>query len=269
MKGFKVLKYVIRRSPKSPRNSRATNSVLSGISGRGHRPLGDQGGASRDVMSSSPVSWGASPQSNLSPSKDVRLPVQLQRVMAAEAEAAREARAKVIAAQGEQKASQALKMASEVISESSGALQLRYLQVRRRKYRHDDIVQQCPMVVSDSVIRYINHDITIYWIKLVKGLVRKTEASHCITLILSQTLSGISAEKNSTVIFPIPIDIIKKYLSTDNWLLFKTLLNFTELFCKIVLLLTMLTQLKIEPVQTMQPFIALFLSNFTWIVNVC
>ena len=82
--------------------------------------------------------------------------------MAAEAEAAREARAKVIAAQGEQKASQALKMASEVISESSGALQLRYLQVRRRKYRHDDIVQQCPMVVSDSVIRYINHDITIY-----------------------------------------------------------------------------------------------------------
>ena len=37
--------------------------------------------------------------------KDVRLPVQLQRAMAAEAEAAREARAKVIAAEGEQKAS--------------------------------------------------------------------------------------------------------------------------------------------------------------------
>ena len=32
--------------------------------------------------------------------KDVRLPVQLQRAMAAEAEAAREARAKVIMAQG-------------------------------------------------------------------------------------------------------------------------------------------------------------------------
>ncbi|CAG7817744.1 unnamed protein product, partial [Allacma fusca] len=40
--------------------------------------------------------------------KDVRLPVQLQRAMAAEAEAAREARAKVIAAEGEQKASRAL-----------------------------------------------------------------------------------------------------------------------------------------------------------------
>ena len=62
-------------------------------------------------------------------SKDARLPVQLQRAMAAEAEAAREARAKVIAAEGEQKASRALKEASEVIAESSSALQLRYLQV--------------------------------------------------------------------------------------------------------------------------------------------
>ena len=35
----------------------------------------------------------------------------------------------VIAAQGEQKASQALKEASDVMSESSAALQLRYLQV--------------------------------------------------------------------------------------------------------------------------------------------
>jgi hypothetical protein len=36
----------------------------------------------------------------------------------------------VIAAEGEQKASRALKAASEVIAESSAALQLRYLQVR-------------------------------------------------------------------------------------------------------------------------------------------
>ena len=35
----------------------------------------------------------------------------------------------VIAAEGEQKASRALKAASEVIAESSAALQLRYLQV--------------------------------------------------------------------------------------------------------------------------------------------
>merc|ERR1711964_911532 len=81
--------------------------------------------------------------------KDVRLPVQLQRAMAAEAEAAREARAKVIAAEGEQKASRALKEAADVISESPAALQLRYL----------------------------------------------------------QTLTHISAEKNSTIIFPLPIEI--------------------------------------------------------------
>ena len=57
-------------------------------------------------------------------SKDVRLPVQLQRAMAAEAEAAREARAKVIAAEGEQKASHALKEAASVIQESPSALQV-------------------------------------------------------------------------------------------------------------------------------------------------
>ncbi|KAF0764025.1 band 7 protein, partial [Aphis craccivora] len=66
--------------------------------------------------------------------KDVRLPVQLQRAMAAEAEAAREARAKVIAAEGEQKASRALREASEVISDSPAALQLRYLQGAGLKY---------------------------------------------------------------------------------------------------------------------------------------
>uniref|UniRef100_A0AC34FWC0 Band 7 domain-containing protein n=1 Tax=Panagrolaimus sp. ES5 TaxID=591445 RepID=A0AC34FWC0_9BILA len=50
--------------------------------------------------------------------KDVRLP----------AEAAREARAKVIAAEGEQKASQALSDAAYVIAQSPSAIQLRYLQ---------------------------------------------------------------------------------------------------------------------------------------------
>ena len=60
--------------------------------------------------------------------KDVRVPVQLQRAMAAEAEAAREARAKVVAAEGEQKASTHLKEAALVLEESASALQLRYLQ---------------------------------------------------------------------------------------------------------------------------------------------
>ena len=56
--------------------------------------------------------------------KDVRVPEQLMRAMAAEAEAAREARAKVIAAEGEHKASRALKFAADVISENPAALQV-------------------------------------------------------------------------------------------------------------------------------------------------
>jgi len=87
--------------------------------------------------------------------KDVRLPQQLQRAMAAEAEATRQARAKVIEAEGEQKASRALKEASDIISSSPAALQLRYL----------------------------------------------------------QTLSSISAEKNSTIIFPLPIELLGGLMS--------------------------------------------------------
>ena len=49
--------------------------------------------------------------------------------MAAEAEASREARAKVIAADGEMRASKALREASVIIEQSPAALQLRYLQV--------------------------------------------------------------------------------------------------------------------------------------------
>jgi len=87
--------------------------------------------------------------------KDVRLPIQMQRAMAAEAEASREARAKVIAAEGEQNASRALKEAADIIAESPNALQLRYL----------------------------------------------------------QTLNSISAEKNSTIIFPLPVDMLAGILN--------------------------------------------------------
>ena len=64
-------------------------------------------------------------------SKDSRLPEQLQRAMAAEAEAAREARAKIIKADGEKKATRYLKEAAAVLTESNAAMQLRYLQVNK------------------------------------------------------------------------------------------------------------------------------------------
>ena len=56
--------------------------------------------------------------------KDVRVPQQLMRAMAAEAEAAREARAKVIAAEGEHKASKALMNAAQNIVKCPVALQV-------------------------------------------------------------------------------------------------------------------------------------------------
>ena len=61
--------------------------------------------------------------------KDVRVPEQLMRAMAAEAEAARNARAKVIAAEGEHKASRALCHAADVIAGNPVALQV-YLQFK-------------------------------------------------------------------------------------------------------------------------------------------
>ena len=60
--------------------------------------------------------------------KDVEIPSGMQRAMARQAEAERERRAKVIAAEGEYQASERLKDAANVISVNPTALQLRFLQ---------------------------------------------------------------------------------------------------------------------------------------------
>jgi regulator of protease activity HflC (stomatin/prohibitin superfamily) len=60
--------------------------------------------------------------------KDVEIPSGMQRAMARQAEAERERRAKVIAAEGEFQASERLKDAANVMAEAPVALQLRYLQ---------------------------------------------------------------------------------------------------------------------------------------------
>ena len=74
--------------------------------------------------------------------KDVRVPAQLMRAMAAEAEAARNARAKVIAAEGEHKASRALRHAAEVIVDSPAALQV-------LPYHIHNIVRPYPAVLAE------------------------------------------------------------------------------------------------------------------------
>jgi len=60
--------------------------------------------------------------------KEVLLPESMQRAMAAQAEAERERRAKVVHAEGEYQAAEKLAGAAKIISAQPAALQLRYLQ---------------------------------------------------------------------------------------------------------------------------------------------
>ncbi len=60
--------------------------------------------------------------------KDVELPVEMRRAMAKQAEAERERRAKIIAAEGEFQAAEKLSDAAGMIEQRPVALQLRYLQ---------------------------------------------------------------------------------------------------------------------------------------------
>jgi regulator of protease activity HflC (stomatin/prohibitin superfamily) len=86
--------------------------------------------------------------------KQIDLPQEMQRAMAKQAEAERERRSKVIAAEGEYQASQRLADAAKILSDQPSALTLRYL----------------------------------------------------------QTLREIATEKNSTTIFPVPIDLLTPFL---------------------------------------------------------
>ena len=86
--------------------------------------------------------------------KQIDLPQEMQRAMAKQAEAERERRSKIIAAEGEFQASQKLAEAAEVLATQPSAITLRYL----------------------------------------------------------QTLREIATEKNSTTIFPVPIDLLKPFL---------------------------------------------------------
>jgi len=89
--------------------------------------------------------------------KQIDLPQEMQRAMAKQAEAERERRSKVIAAEGEYQASQRLADAARILSDQPSALTLRYL----------------------------------------------------------QTLREIATEKNSTTIFPVPIDLLKPFLPKE------------------------------------------------------
>jgi len=80
----------------------------------------------QDVLDRQTDAWGI--KVTLVEVKYVDLPQDMQRAMARQAEAERERRAKVIAAEGEFQASAKLSEASNILSKNPMALQLRYLQ---------------------------------------------------------------------------------------------------------------------------------------------
>jgi regulator of protease activity HflC (stomatin/prohibitin superfamily) len=86
--------------------------------------------------------------------KDVELPADMQRAIARQAEAERERRAKIIAADGEFQAAEKLSQAANIISQNPATLQLRYL----------------------------------------------------------QTLLDIGVNQNSTIVFPLPLDMVKPFV---------------------------------------------------------
>ena len=86
--------------------------------------------------------------------KDVELPQEMQRAIARQAEAERERRAKIIAADGEFQAAEKLSQAAEIFSRNPATLQLRYL----------------------------------------------------------QTLIDIGVNQNSTIVFPLPLDMLKAFV---------------------------------------------------------
>lgn len=81
----------------------------------------------KGILDQTTERWGA--EVTVVELKDIRLPDSMQRAMAKQAEAEREKRAKVIAAEGEQLSAQKLGEAADIIEAHPIALQLRNLQV--------------------------------------------------------------------------------------------------------------------------------------------
>jgi regulator of protease activity HflC (stomatin/prohibitin superfamily) len=80
----------------------------------------------REIIDEHTEPWGV--EAGIVEVKDVVLPESMQRAMARQAEAEREKRAKIIHADGERLAADALAEAGDRLAKSPASLQLRYLQ---------------------------------------------------------------------------------------------------------------------------------------------
>ena len=100
----------------------------------------------QEIVDSQTEPWGV--KVTLVELKNIDLPQDMQRAIAAQAEAERERRAKVIAAEGEFQASQRLADAAEIMSKSPITLQLRYLQTLKEIATENNSTTVFPMPID-------------------------------------------------------------------------------------------------------------------------
>ncbi|MCS7216237.1 MAG: slipin family protein [Candidatus Bipolaricaulota bacterium] len=87
--------------------------------------------------------------------KDVKIPAEMQRAIARQAEAERERRSKIIHAEGELQAAEKLREAAAIMQQSPSALQLRYLQTLTEisAEKTNTIVFPLPLELLDALRR--------------------------------------------------------------------------------------------------------------------
>jgi len=110
----------------------------------------------QDIVDEGTNPWGI--KVSMVEVKDVQLPESMQRSMAAQAEAERDRRAKVVHAEGEYQAAEKLAQAAKLMSGQPAALQLRYL----------------------------------------------------------QAMTSIATEKTNTILFPLPMDLLKAFAASEK-----------------------------------------------------
>src|SRR5690348_14524030 len=113
----------------------------------------------REILDISTLNWGV--EVTLVELKDIQLPDSMKRAMAREAEAEREKRAKIIAAEGEARAAAALGEASDMMMRHPLALQLRNLQTLAELgvEKNTTVVFPAPLMSAiGELTRFISHE---------------------------------------------------------------------------------------------------------------
>jgi len=110
------------------------------------------------IIDESTEPWGI--KVSLVEVRDVQLPDNMQKIMAAQAEAERGRRAKIIAAEGEAQAAEKLAEAAKIISSQPAALQLRYLQtlVAISSERTNTVVFPLPIELIEPMLQKMGGD---------------------------------------------------------------------------------------------------------------